>query len=206
MSDLPPTPSFESLPPDSGAGIPTFAGETRRPDVAYRLARWSLAAFLITFIAARVLVFLIMTKAIPDLYLHVGGNHVHHLNYGIFLLSIVGAYLLFLRPRGPWLSAAAALYGVGLALTFDEFGMWLHLGGPYWVRDSFDAVIVIAAVLGLIAVAPALKRFHTEHWVTTIAIVLLLAVFGYVVASSISRFGRQKIAPRLIQIEENAPT
>jgi hypothetical protein len=45
--------------------------------------------------AARVVVFLIMSRRIPDLYLHLGGNHVHHLNYGIFLLSGIDAYLLF---------------------------------------------------------------------------------------------------------------
>jgi hypothetical protein len=33
-----------------------------------------------------------------------------------------------------------------MALTFDEFGMWLHLGGSYWQRASFDAVIVLLGV------------------------------------------------------------
>jgi len=42
------------------------------------------------------------------------------------------------------LTLAALVYGVGLALTFDEFGMWVHLGGPYWQRASFDAVVLIA--------------------------------------------------------------
>ena len=81
------------------------------------------------------------------MFLHVGGTHVHHLNYGIILLSAAGAFLIFARPAGRRLSAAAVFYGIGLALTFDEFGMWLHLGGPYWQRASFDAVIVISAVL-----------------------------------------------------------
>ena len=38
---------------------------------------------------------LIMTKKVPDLFMHMSGTHVHHLNYGIFLLSAVGALLLF---------------------------------------------------------------------------------------------------------------
>ena len=58
------------------------------------LARYILTSFLFTFIAARVLVFLIVSRRIPDLYLHLGGSHIHHLNYGIFLLSAIGAYLL----------------------------------------------------------------------------------------------------------------
>jgi hypothetical protein len=35
-----------------------------------------------------------------------------------------------------------------MALTFDEFGMWLHLGGSYWQRASFDAVVCYQVFLG----------------------------------------------------------
>jgi len=98
-------------------------------NIRVRLPRLILSAFVLTFIAARLLVFAIMARWIPDLYLHVGANqtHVHHLNYGIFLLSFVGAYLLLGHPRGKNLERAGIIYGIGLALTFDEFGMWLHL-------------------------------------------------------------------------------
>src|SRR5215207_1925197 len=75
------------------------------------LARIILVAFLITFMAARVLVFLIVSRRIPDLFLHAGGTHIHHLNYGIFLLSGVGAYLLLLRPQSRGLLVAAIAYG-----------------------------------------------------------------------------------------------
>lgn len=56
--------------------------------------------FLVTFAAARVTVFLIMDHGLPDLFLHVGGTHVHHLNYGIFLLSGVGGYVLVCTAIG----------------------------------------------------------------------------------------------------------
>ena len=36
-----------------------------------------------------VLVLLILTRALPDLYLYVGQTHVHHLNYGIFLNQVI---------------------------------------------------------------------------------------------------------------------
>jgi hypothetical protein len=183
---------------------PPGAIEARPPEVAYRLARWSLAAFVVTFIAARILVILIMSRTIPDLYLHVGGNHVHHLNYGIFMLSGVGAYLLFFRPHGAWLDVGAAVYGIGLALTFDEFGMWLHLGGSYWQRASFDAVVVIAALLGLIAVAPEIRKFRTAHWGTTIAIAGLTIVFGVLLVHSVRKAG-DKLEPRLQRLEQGEP-
>src|SRR5271170_2134859 len=90
------------------------------------LARLVLAAFVFTFVIARILVIFIMAgKLPPQLFFHVSGTHVHHLNYGIFLLSATGAYLIFGRPLGRWLSLTAVVYGIGLGLTFDEFGMWL---------------------------------------------------------------------------------
>jgi len=93
------------------------------------LARIVFFVFLLTFMLARILVFLIMSRRIPDLYLYVGGNHLHHLNYGIFLLAGLGAFFLFGKPEGRSLQAAAVVYGLGMALTFDEFGMWVRLGG-----------------------------------------------------------------------------
>src|SRR5437762_13369281 len=64
------------------------------PHPTRHLARLTFVAFLFTFIASRVLVIFIMARRLPDLFLHLGGTHVHHLNYGIFLLSTIGALLL----------------------------------------------------------------------------------------------------------------
>jgi len=62
---------------------------------------------MLTFIAARLVSILIVLHRMPNIYLHVRDTHVHHLNYGIFLLAGVGAYLLFssgpAAPRPPWL-------------------------------------------------------------------------------------------------------
>ena len=144
--------------------------------VRYR-PRLALLAFLLTFIIARIFVFLIMAHRIPDLYIHLMGTHVHHLNFGIFLLAGVGAYLLFSSVSARGMTVATVLYGIGLALTFDEFGMWVHLGGSYWQRASFDAVIVLAALLALIAYAPPLKIWHRSQVVTAIIIVGFAAIF-----------------------------
>ena len=169
-----------------------------------RLARTVFVTFLLTFIASRVLVILIMAKRVPDLFLHVGGTHVHHLNYGIFLLSTVGAVLLFV-PLGEWGKQwTASAYGFGMALTFDEFGMWLHLGGSYWQRGSFDAVIVILSLFGVVAFLPPWSRFRSRHWATVT--VSLLAVVGFYVLLfwSMNRFGH-RYAPRLLQLEQGGP-
>lgn len=65
-----------------------------------RPARTILFAFLCTFLASRIMVLPIMLRRVPDFYLYLGGNHVHHLNYGIFLLTAVGAWSLLGSPVG----------------------------------------------------------------------------------------------------------
>jgi hypothetical protein len=145
--------------------------------VLTHLARIVLITFLLTFVLTRIIVFLIMSRQIPDLYLYLRGTHIHHLNYGIFLLAGVGAYLLFRRPIGRNSEAAAVVYGIGMALTFDEFGMWVHLGGSYWQRASWDAITVLSAMFSLIAFAPSFKRFRPYHWRVTVVIVVSVVIF-----------------------------
>lgn len=167
-----------------------------------RLARLVLFTFVLTFIIARVIVLLIMSHTMPDLYLHLGGTHVHHLNYGIFLLCGVGAWLLFAPPQGRRRSLCAIVYAIGLALTFDEFGMWLHLGGSYWQRASFDAVIVVAAVLGLLAFVPTPRQWTLRHALAAIVLLVALAAFGVLFVRALER---HDIPQRLHRLEQQAP-
>src|SRR5580698_9631178 len=161
-----------------------------------RLARHALFGFILTFIAARTVVLLIMSQRMPNLYFFLHGTHVHHLNYGIFLLAGVGAYLLFRIPTGKDLRFAALAYGMAMALTFDEFGMWLHLGGSYWQRASVDAIIVVAAALGFVAFAAAIRRFEGRHVRVAIILALALIAFVAVLYDASVRIG-QVAGPRL---------
>jgi hypothetical protein len=183
---------------------PAIAPVHKGASPAVHRAREVLIAFLFTFMAARVLVYLIMARKIPTLYAHAGGTHIHHLNYGIFLLTFVGAILIFAQPTGKKLTLTALLYGVGLGLTFDEFGMWLHLTVTYWQRSSFDAVVVIAAVLGLISAAPAFSRCRPHHWITAILMLLLLGGFAFAVIDGGRHLGK-KLGPSFQQLEESGP-
>lgn len=166
-------------------------------------ARWILTSFLFTFMAARILVFLIASRRMPDIYLHLGGTHVHHLNYGIFLLSAVGAYLLLRESTEQALHWISTLYGAGLALTFDEFGLWLHLGGSYWQRASFDAIVVILALLGLLVWGPRLRKFRPQHWVTTFALTVVVLVFAVLLVDSF-HYAHQFLI-RMQVIEQQGP-
>lgn len=122
------------------------------PDLDDRrlLVAWFLGAFIVTFLATR-----FITKAIregrgPFRDISAGGVHVHHQVYGIFLLLIVGTLEFTYQPSPPELHILAALFGVGAALTLDEFALWLRLEDVYWAkegRSSVDAAL-IAVIVG----------------------------------------------------------
>ncbi|MBW4061171.1 hypothetical protein HJC99_01190 [Candidatus Saccharibacteria bacterium] len=101
---------------------------------------WILVTFLPTFGIAR---FVVHTD--PTLYFNYHGTHVHHFTYGIVLLTIAGyAGLVVPQRTKPYV---AALYGIGLALAFDEFVIWLHLNATYNSDGSTDAVVLITIFL-----------------------------------------------------------
>jgi hypothetical protein len=115
----------------------------------------------------------------------------------------VGAYLLLARPTNNRLYWISLLYGIGLALTFDEFGMWLHLGGSYWQRVSFDAVVVIAAFFTLLVVTPRLSIFRPHHWFTAGALAIVLLLFGVMLVDSF-RYA-QHVLYRIQILEQTQP-
>jgi hypothetical protein len=201
----------ENHKPESSAEVDTAAQLEADPhpgasehrihrETAHRLARRALFGFILTFILARVFVVLIMSKQMPNLYFFMGGTHVHHLNYGISLLATVAGYSVFARPMGRAAEITALFYGVAMGLTFDEFGMWLHLGGSYWQRASVDAVIVLTAVFALIAFARSLKRFEAHHFRAFIVLVIALVGFGFVLYRAGDRLG-DVVGPKLHELE-----
>lgn len=169
-----------------------------------RTLRLILYVFVLTFMAARIVVFLIMDRRLPDLYLHLSGTHVHHLNYGIFLLSGVGGYVLVTRPARFALDVCTVLYAIGLALTFDEFGMWLHLGGPYWQRASFDAVVTISALLALLAFSPNLAKWSWFRWMMTAVLAIAVVLFAWLFANSL-KHAKEKLTWKLHELESKSP-
>ena len=87
-----------------------------------------------------------------------------------------------------------------MGLTFDEFGMWLHLGGSYWQRASVDAVIVVAALFGLISFARSLERFEARHFGASIVLLVVLAGFSVVLYTTGNRLGNV-MGPTLHDLE-----
>ncbi len=103
--------------------------------------------FILAFILSRTYVYLAVKGIVPEsLTQNIRGVHVHHFAWGILINTIVG-YIALLLPREQfeeWKIKMSAMFGIGLGLTFDEFGMWLYLQDEYWVRQSYDAIIIIA--------------------------------------------------------------
>jgi hypothetical protein len=91
-----------------------------------------------------------------------------------------------------------------MALTYDEFGMWVRFGGSYWQRASMDAVGVLAALFGLFAYAPSLKKFRPRHWWSAAIILLASALFFLMLAESF-QYARKVIGPKLFEIESTSP-
>ncbi len=169
----------------------------------HKLARMALFGFILTFISARAFVLLIMSRQIPNFYFFLQGTHVHHLNYGIFLLAAAGGYAVFRRPGGRAAEMTALAYGMAMALTFDEFGMWLHVGGSYWQRASVDAVIIVAAVLGLCGYIKSIERFESRHrWAAAVLLVALVS-FCWILYTAGLRLG-DLVGPRLHELEASS--
>lgn len=110
--------------------------------------------FLLTFAFVRALTHI--GRGHSAFQIEVGGVHVHHLVWGILLLLVVGYVWLIQVGTGHQGTSVrmgrltALLYGVGAALTLDEFALWLHLKDIYWEREgraSIDAVVLFGALV-----------------------------------------------------------
>lgn len=131
---------------------------TSIPDRPRRRMFLSSIAFFVTFLGVRLIVYFVVQGAGPFHWVMMGGKHIHHLVWGILILLLVGyGWLLDLgRAHSPvsiLLSRVMSIaYGVGAALTLDEFALWLNLDPDvYWVstggRMSVDAVVLFGSVL-----------------------------------------------------------
>ena len=114
--------------------------------------------FYISFAAVRVLTHAIRAGRGPFHNVEMGGRHIHHLVWGIMLLLLVGYTWLLQIGTGHgamsrWCGRVMAfLYGLGSALTLDEFALWLNLRDVYWDREgraSIDAVLLFGSFLAI---------------------------------------------------------
>ena len=110
--------------------------------------------FLVAFGIVRGVTHMIRAGVGPFHNIGSGTLHIHHLVWGILILLAVG--YIWLTEIGVGSSLLASLtaiaFGVGAALTLDEFALWLSLQDVYWEkqgRQSIDAVVIFASLLSV---------------------------------------------------------
>ena|ERR1035437_1836572 len=122
-----------------------------------------LISFLITFTIIRIITHLQKLNILPN-----QGNdilHIHHLVPGIILLLISGYIGISFWSVHKLRTLVAVLFGIGAALTIDEFALWLYLRDVYWVkqgRDSIDAFIFVIIIFGIIIL---ISEIHDHSWI-----------------------------------------
>ena len=113
-------------------------------------------AFFVSVLVVRGLTLAIHYDIGPFHDVSMKGRHIHHMVWGILLLLLVGySWLIGLGvPDGSRVlgGLTSMLYGVGAALTLDEFALWLNLQDVYWQREgreSLEAMALFGSFLAL---------------------------------------------------------
>ena len=154
-------------------------------------ARAELLAFvvglLLTFLGVRLNTRLIRARVSWWFHdIERGGTHVHHMVFGVVIMVATGLLTFAFAPDGLGLQVLAFCFGVGVALTLDEFALILHLEDVYWSekgRVSVDAVVVVvgASALTLMAGPPLVSRDAAAASVKSlVAIAVVDLVFAIV--------------------------
>jgi hypothetical protein len=141
-------------------------------DHVYEAGKEPLLLMLIGFLAA-----FLLTRAYTRIArvrgwgsAHVGDVHMHHVVVGIVLMTAAGVIGFGFSPGEVFTEWLAVAFGVGAALTLDEFAMVFHLDDVYWSeegRSSVDAVVTASVILllGLVATAPfGAERGEEAAW------------------------------------------
>lgn len=112
-----------------------------------------LVSFSVAFATARILVVLSgivgpdavgTAWIVPVNEVWVRGYHVHHFFFGFLFLTVAGWLSLFSSMSR---AKIAVLYGVGLGIFVDEFGMLLTEGDYFATSSYFVAVVFTSLIL-----------------------------------------------------------
>jgi|SRR5579883_2000444 len=133
---------------------------------------WASLGFFVAVAVVRTLTFLIHNHVGPFHDIQMRGRHIHHLVWGILLLLLTGYGWLLKAGTGArgsrtWAGRTMSMaYGVGAALTLDEFALWLNLRDVYWERqgrESFEALALFAAALAIAGFGGPFLRAALRH-------------------------------------------
>lgn len=187
-------------------------------DTGRSTALWALLGFFVTFAVTRGITRRIRTKqaaaaeasaesgqvadsgGLSDIY--IGGVHVHHQVWGILLVLGAGLVQFRFSPESPWAEVLSATFGVGAALTLDEFALWFHLDDVYWGpegRKSIDA-IMLGGALGVLLLMQANPFAPSNDLSDLYAIAGYLLGLAFHLAMAVICFLKSKLPTGLIGI------
>ena len=92
-----------------------------------------------------------------------------------------GIVLVSEQPHGAGLDAAAAVFGVGVGLTVDEFALWLQLEDVYWAtegRKSVDAIFCVLVITGALLGGTSFVTGRAGTMAWWWSVLVLAAEFG----------------------------
>jgi hypothetical protein len=163
----------------SGVTITVDGGPSFQPMM------WMFLGILVTFLVTRTVTRLIRSGSGGGAGLGnitIAGNHIHHQVFGILIIIGTGIVLVSESPKGAALDAAAAVFGIGVGLTVDEFALWLHLEDVYWAhegRKSVDAIFCLLVITGTLigGVSFLTGRIGTAAWWSSVAVIAVNLLF-----------------------------
>jgi hypothetical protein len=112
--------------------------------------------------------------------------HLHHLVPGILASLAAGTAIIAFRPGDDSMLLLSSLFGVGAALTLDEFALILHLDDVYWTREGRSSIeaTLMGAAFGLLCLLVSLPLssdpgHDAPHWLAG-AILAVNLFFGLI--------------------------
>lgn len=97
--------------------------------------------------------------------------HLHHLVPGILASLASATAIIAFRPGDDSMLLLSSLFGVGAALTLDEFALILHLEDVYWTKEGRSSIeaTLMGAAFGFLCLLASLPlggdpRGDAPHW------------------------------------------
>src|SRR5262249_28813574 len=119
-----------------------------------------------------------------------GGVHIHHMVPGVILMAVCGALgFSNIYQNSVAADILAIGFGIGTALTLDEFAMIFHVRDVYWTtegRTSIDAMLMGFALSGLLLVGFAPLDVESASATSTSEAALFVALAFNVAVASIT--------------------
>lgn len=143
-----------------------------------------LLAFLATFVVVRAYTRIGRIRGWPSG--SVRDVHLHHLVPGILASLASATAIIAFRPGDDSMLLLSSLFGVGAALTLDEFALILHLDDVYWTKEGRSSIeaTLMGAAFGFLCLLASLPLSgdpgrDAPHWLAGATLSVNLA-FGLV--------------------------